>query len=76
VKLLKLTSNQFSVVAIGVLFLIIALGDARLMFVVSLVGLLVGLGFLRKENEQGSILAITIAFFLMFIIAITLWLKK
>lgn len=74
--LLKLTANQFAILATGVLFLITATGDAKIMFAVSVVGLLIGLGFLNKDRKQSSVFAVTIAFFLVLIIAIVIWLKK
>jgi hypothetical protein len=72
----KLTADQFAIIAAGVLFLIIATGSARIMLAVSGIGLLLGLSYLRKDSKQSSAIAINIAFFLVMIIAIVIWLKK
>jgi hypothetical protein len=46
------------------------------MLAVSGIGLLLGLSYLRKDSKQSSAIAINIAFFLVMIIAIVIWLKK
>jgi hypothetical protein len=72
----KISANQFAVLAIGVLLVITALGNAKIMFAVSTVGMLLGMGFLRKDKDQSSVFAVTVGFFLAMIIAIMIWLKK
>jgi hypothetical protein len=56
--------------------LVTVMGKPQVMFGVAAVGLLIGLNFLRKENRPSSVLAATIAFFLVMIIALVMWLKK
>jgi hypothetical protein len=73
---MKLTSEQFTGIAAGVLLLVTVTGDAKIMFAVSVVGLLMGLNFLRKDREQNGVFAVTIGFFFVFIIALVIGLKK
>jgi len=73
---LRVTANQFATLSIGILLVVTAMGKPQVMFGVALTGLLIGFNFLRKENRPSSVLAVTIAFFLVMIIALVMGLKK
>jgi apolipoprotein N-acyltransferase len=73
---LKITANQFAILAAAVLLVITALGNAKIMFVVSVIGLLLGLRFLRKDTERSGVFAVTVGFFCTMIISMVIWLKK
>jgi hypothetical protein len=65
-------SDKFAVIAIAVLLILTAWGNALAMLVVSVLGLVVGLLFFRKSIARGGALAATVGFVLAIIIALVL----
>ncbi|HBF35780.1 MAG TPA: hypothetical protein DDW50_00485 [Firmicutes bacterium] len=73
---MKITTTQFNIISAGVLLFVTATANARLMLIVSVVGLFIGLNFLRIDRDQSGVLAVTIGFFFVLIMALVIWLRK
>lgn len=67
---MKITAMQYNVVSAGILLLVTVTANAKLMFVVSIVGLLMGFNFLRNDHEQSGVLAVTIGFFFVLVMSL------
>ncbi|MCJ7667742.1 MAG: hypothetical protein MUP04_05595 [Anaerolineae bacterium] len=65
-------SDKFAAIAIAVLLILTAWGNALAMLIVSLLGLVVGFLFFRKSIARGGALAATVGFVLAIIIALVL----
>jgi len=68
-------SDKFAAIAIAVLLILTAWGNALAMLVVSLLGLVVGFLFFRKSIARGGALAATVGFVLAIIIALVFLLR-
>lgn len=68
-------SDKFAALAVAVLLILTAWGNALAMLVVSLLGLVVGLLFFRKSITRGGALAATVGFVLAIIIALVFLLR-
>ncbi len=73
---MKITAMQYNVISAGALLFVTATANAKLMFIVSVIGLLIGLNFLRNDREQSGVLAITIGFFFVLVMSLVIWLIK
>ena len=73
---MKITAMQYNVISAGSLLFVTATANAKLMFIVSVIGLLIGLNFLRNDREQSGVLAITIGFFFVLVMSLVIWLIK
>jgi hypothetical protein len=73
---MKITTTQFNIISAGVLLFVTATANARLMLIVSVAGLFIGLNFLRIDRDQSGVLAVTIGFFFVLIMALVIGLRK
>ncbi len=69
---MKITALQYNVISAGILLFVTATANAKIMFVVSIVGLLVGFNFLRNDREQSGVLAVTIGFFFVLVMSLVI----
>jgi len=68
-------SDKFAALAVAILLILTAWGNAVAMLVVSLLGLAVGFLFFRKSVARGGALAATVGFVLAIIIAVVFLLR-
>jgi hypothetical protein len=73
---MRITATKFNIISAGLLLFVTATANAKLMLVVSVIGLLIGLNFLRSDREQSGVLAVTIGFFFVFVMSLVIWLTK
>lgn len=65
-------NDVFGVVAIAILLILTAWGNAIAMLVVAVLGLVIGLLFFRERITQGGILAAIVGFVVSIIIAVVM----
>jgi hypothetical protein len=68
-------NDKLAALAVAVLLILTAWGNAVAMLVVAVLGLLVGLLFLRKSITQGGALAAAVGFVLAIVIALVILLR-
>ena len=68
-------SDKLAALAVAVLLILTAWGNAFAMLVVALLGLVIGLLFFRRSIGRGGVLAATVGFILAIVIAL-IWLLK
>jgi len=68
-------SDKLAALAIAVLLILTAWGNALAMLVVAVLGLVVGLVFFRKSIVRGGALAATVGFVLAIVIALVMLLR-
>ncbi|MGB5932787.1 MAG: hypothetical protein WBH57_06960 [Anaerolineae bacterium] len=68
-------SDKLATVAVAVLLILTAWGNALAMLVVAVLGLVVGLLFFRKSMGRGGALAATVGFVLAILIALVMLLR-
>ncbi len=73
---MKITAMQYNVVSAGILLFVTVTANAKLMFVVSMVGLFMGFNFLRNDHEQSGVLVVTIGFFFILIMSLVIRFNK
>jgi len=68
-------SDKFAALAVAVLLILTAWGNAVAMLVVAVLGLVVGLLLFRKSITRGGALAATVGFVLAIVIALVMLLR-
>ncbi|MGA9351205.1 MAG: hypothetical protein WBW48_20700 [Anaerolineae bacterium] len=68
-------SDRFAALAVAVLLILTAWGNAVAMLVVAVLGLVVGLLLFRKSITRGGALAATVGFVLAIVIALVMLLR-
>jgi len=68
-------SDKFAAIAVAVLLILTAWGNALAMLIVAVLGLVVGFLFFRKSITRGGALAATVGFVLAIIIAVVFLLR-
>ena len=68
-------SDQFAAIAVALLLILTAWGNALAMLVVSAFGLVVGMLFFRKSMARGGALVATVGFLIAIVIALIMLLR-